>query len=250
LYFPSDYNTGDEVEFAERIVIREGDIITIGGQSNMGKTCWCLNFCGENIDKRPVLMGNEYTIKVSGKENEYVPSQRFINRLEAMEWIDWTDEQGNDKLTLLPVKRDYAEHVVKDRLNIIDWINLDGDRLYDISKVMDDIKGEHGKGISIIALQKGDGEMARGKTFTKDFTDCELLIDKFSDTESLLTIGKVKEYTRPVMGKTYVFGVEQGIRIVGFREVVKCRACYGAGTWKGSKCASCMGLKYIDKEVL
>jgi hypothetical protein len=167
-----------------------------------------------------------------------------------MEWIDWTDEQGNDKLTLLPVKRDYAEHVVKDRLNIIDWINLDGDRLYDISKVMDDIKGEHGKGISIIALQKGDGEMARGKTFTKDFTDCELLIDRFSDTESLLTIGKVKEYNRPVMGKTYVFGVEMGIRIVGFREVVKCRACYGTGTWKGSKCASCMGLKYIDKEVL
>ena len=47
---------------------------------------------------------------------------------------------------------------VKDKINIIDWINLDADRLYDISKIMDDIKAELGRGIGIIVLQKRELE--------------------------------------------------------------------------------------------
>ena len=59
LFFPKDFDTGIEMSFAESIVIREGDIVTIGGVSNYGKTCIALNFCGENINYLPVLMGND-----------------------------------------------------------------------------------------------------------------------------------------------------------------------------------------------
>ena len=59
LVFPTDFETGMPMEFAEDIVIREGDVVTIEGVSNYGKTTMALNFCGENIKYNPVLMGNE-----------------------------------------------------------------------------------------------------------------------------------------------------------------------------------------------
>jgi len=165
LIFPKDFETCMEIAIAEDIVIREGDIVTIGGVSNFGKTTLALNFCGENIHYNPVLMGNEYTTRI-GDTDEYEPTPRFLNRLDAMTWIEWTNGDGSDRFTLLPVREDYAEHVVKDKINIIDWINLDANKLYDISRVMDDIKAEIGRGIAIPVLQKGEGaQTARGGQF-------------------------------------------------------------------------------------
>jgi len=230
----------------DNIVIREGDIVSIGGVSNYGKTAIALNFCGENINYRPVLMGNEYTTRI-GDTKEYEPTPRFLNRLDAMDWVEWVNGTGEDKFTLLPVREDYAEHIVKDRLNIIDWINLDANKLYDISRVMDDIKAEIGRGVAIIVLQKGDiANAPRGGQFAKDFTDCELLIDKFTERESMLTIGKVKEYNRPVIGRKFAFGISQGVKIVKFREITKCLECFGKG-WVGNKpCIVCNRTGYID----
>lgn len=250
LCFPKDFDTGMEMLFADSIVIREGDLIEIGGQSNYGKTCLALNMCGENIDYEPVLMGNEYTTRVADTD-EYEPTPRFLNRLDTMDWVQWTDSTGEDRFELLPVKDDYAQHIVKDKINIIDWVNLDANQLYGISKVEEDIKAELGRGIGIIVLQKGEGDMARGGQFTKDFIDCELLIDKFTEYESMLTIGKVKEYTAPVMGRKFAFGIGRGVRILNFREIVKCPACFGKG-WKragqsSKPCDECNKTGYIDK---
>jgi len=251
LRFPRDFDTGMEMSFSEQIVIREGDIITIGGVSNYGKTCLALNFCAENIDHLPILMGNEYTTRV-GDTDEYEPTPRFLNRLDSMDWVEWVNGTGEDKFILLPVKEDYAEHIVKDRINIVDWINLEGGRLYEISRVMDDIKAEVGRGIPILVLQKdASSDAPRGKSFAKDFTDCELLIDKFTETESMLTIGKVKEYTGYVIGRKYAFGIFQGVKITNFREIVKCNLCYGKG-WKKAgntsmPCDDCRRTGYVDK---
>jgi len=250
LFFPRDSGTGMEMCFAEDIVIREGDLVSIGGVSNYGKTAIALNICGENIDYLPILMGNEYTTRV-GDTDEYEPTPRFLNRLDRMDWVKWVNGKGEDKFTLLPVREDYAEHIVKDRINIIDWINLDASKLYGISKVEEDIKAEVGRGIAVAVLQKGEGEMARGGQFTKDFVDCELLIDKLTETESMLTIGKVKEYTKPVMGRKFAFGIFQGVKITNFREIVKCPQCYGK-KWKKAgntsvPCDACDRTGYIDK---
>ncbi len=45
----------------------------------------------------------------------------------------------------------------------------------------------------------------------------------------MLTIGKVKEYTKPVIGKTYGYSIDKGVKIHHFREVKKCPTCYGKG---------------------
>lgn len=246
LFFPRDYDTGEEMDFASSVVVREGDIITVGGVSNFGKTTLALNFCGENISRNPVLMGNEYTT-LNGETGEFEPTPRFLNRLDTMSWVNWTNGTGQDRFTLLPVKDDYAEHIVKDKINIIDWVNLDANTLYSISKVMEDIKSEIGRGVGIVVLQKGENaQTARGGQFVKDFTDCEINIDRYTDDESMVTIGKVKEYSRAVIGKQFAFSIEEGVKIVNFREVKKCHGCNGNGKYRNNLCSVCWGRGRVD----
>jgi len=211
-------------------------------------TALCMNFCAENIDSFPILMGNEYTTI----DDEPLP--RFLNRIDNINWIEWADEEGNDRFNLLPVTSDYAEHIVKDRINIIDWINLPGE-YYLISPIMEGIKRELGKGIAIIAIQKNPGMgYGRGGHMTKDFADCELLLDQFGDKEILLTVGKVKEYLHPVSGRMFAYEIDKGVKIMNFREVVRCPYCKGIGTTyqKGigqAQCSECNGRGKIDKGV-
>lgn len=253
LWFPRDFDTGMEMDFAQYITFREGDLITIGGVKSTGKTLICLLICAENIDSHPVLMGNEYTNLVG---DAYEPSPRFLNRLDIMrETVEWTNEEGMDKFELLPVREDYAEHIKKDRINIIDWINLDGGQLFDIGKVLEGIKRNLGRGVAIIALQKGEGALgARGGQFVRDFSDVEILLDGFGDSpdDVLLTVKGVKEKTAPIVGRTYTYTVGGGgTTILNFREVVKCHACWGKG-WKKSgtnsfPCDACNKIGWVDK---
>ncbi len=245
LIFPRDFDTQIEMDFANDVVIREGDLILISGLSNFGKTALCLNFCGENIDKRPVLMGNEYTTWV---DENYIPTPRFLNRLEAMDWVEWVDTDGNDKITLLPVRDDYAEHIIRDKINIIDWINIDTGEHYLIGSILEGIKRELGRGIAIIAIQKAEGASAgRGGQFTKDFADLELLIDKFGKADVLMTIGKTKEYNKNIIGNTYAYSISKGVKVLNFREVKKCPDCHGNGSSRGKECETCFGKKFVNK---
>ncbi len=229
--FPRDYFTMKEMLFAQDIVLREGDMILISGRSNYGKTGLCLNFCAENLESYPTLMGNEYTT-IDGE-----PSPRFLTRIDSIDWVDWENGTG-DRFELLPVRDDYAEHVQKDKINIIDWINLE--EHYMISKVMEDIKRELGKGIAIIAIQKAEGaEAGRGGQFTKDFADVELLIDKYKEGEILLKIGKVKEYRKTVSDRTFAYSLQDGVRVSNFREVYKCKICNGSGYRFQKPCTEC-----------
>lgn len=241
LKFPKDFEKGMEMDFAEHIVIREGDLILIGGVSNFGKTTLAMNICGENIDCNPILMGNEYTTP-NGE-----PTPRFLNRLDNMDWVEWTNGE-KDKFVLLPVREDYAEHIVKDKINIIDWVNVPAGESYLISPIMDGMKREIGSGIIIMVEQKSQGsDMVRGGQFSKDFVDCELLLDKMNNNDTLLTIGKVKEYTKPVMGRTYAFSISKGVKILNFREVRKCKKCYGRGHFStGGECSECKGWGYFN----
>ncbi len=262
LMFPQDANTGMEMNFANAVILREGDLITLGGVKSRGKTTLCLRFCAENIEKHPVLMGNEYTVLVSKKEGDmssediFEPAPRFLSRLDTMaEDINWTDKEGYDKFQLLPVRGDYAEHIIKDKINIIDWINIDAGQLYDIGKVLEEIKSNLGRGIAIVALQKGEGAVnPRGGQFVRDFSDLELLLDPFGQNENdiLLTVKGVKEKkegNESIVGKTYAYNIGgKGTKIFNFREVTKCPRCHGNGYIKGEPCDSCFGAKYVDGE--
>ena len=250
LIFPRAWDTGMMLDFAEHVVVREGDLITIGGVKSTGKTTLCILFCAENANLHPVLMGNEYTVSVEGK---FEPSPRFLNRLDriAQDGILWVDEDGMDKFKLLPIKEDYAEHVEKDKINIIDWINLDGDKSYDISKVLGSIKESIGRGVAIVALQKGEGAVnPRGGQYVRDYSDLEIILDSFSEFQDdiLLTLKGCKEKTAPIVGKTYAYTIQaDGTEIINFREVVKCADCFGRKIIQNKPCSRCRGTGYMDK---
>jgi len=247
--WPQDREKGMEIEIGEKIIVREGDLITLGGVKSKGKTTVCLNIAAENIEKSPILMGNEYTRFIEG---DYVPDPRFLNRLDLMsKWVEWTNGDGYDRFTLLPVKEDYAEHIVPDKINIIDWINIDAGQLYDIGKVLEGIKSAIGKGILIVALQKGEGAVnPRGGQFVRDFSDVEILLDGYGkyDDDILMTIKGCKEKSSPIVNKTYAYTIaNEGTEITDFREVVQCSSCKGSGYSHGSVCENCLGKKYSDK---
>lgn len=245
LVFPRDFETGMEIELAENIVVRGGDLILIAGVSNYGKTSLAMNFLAENIDKHKcVLMGNEYTTS-DGK-----PTPRFMERLKAIDWVDWVNENGDDKFTLLPVMSDFAEYVQKDKLNIIDWINIDTGEHYLIGNILRDIKSAVGNGIAIAVIQKSEvSDSGRGGQFTKDFADVELLVDQHGEMESRLTVGKVKEYTKRVIGRSWAYGIfDKGVKILHIREVKKCPDCHGFKFVKGKgACGTCRAVGWIDK---
>lgn len=255
LNFPYDFDRQMELDFAENVIIREGDLITLGGVKSKGKTTLCLNFTARNVDIYPVLMGNEYSILVSDEltgTEYYEPAPRFYNRMDDMkEYTQWTDEEGNDKVTLLPVNADYAQHVVKNRLNIIDWVNLDGDKSYDISKVLGGIKSNIGRGVAIVALQKGEGAVnPRGGQYVRDFSDLEILLDGFGESEDdvMLTIKGCKEKTAPIVSRTYAYTiVGNGTKIINFREVKECPDCRGSKYVRQQKCVTCQGRGKTDR---
>lgn len=253
LVFPRDFNTGIEMGFSQYVSVREGDLITLGGRKSKGKTTVCMSFCGENVDKGPILMGNEYTVLIPNENGveEFEPAPRFLSRMDKMsEWVDWVDEDGVDRFTLLPVMSDYAEHIVKNKLNIIDWINIDAGRLYDIGKVLEGIKANLGRGVAIIALQKGDGDNPRGGQFVRDFSDLELLLDGFGNDEDdiLLTIKGAKEKTAQIVGNRYAYRIiGGGTKIINFRQVKECPTCHGSKYIKGAECDTCFAAGWIDK---
>ena len=245
---PKDRDSEDELAFFRDIVFREGDLILLSGFKNKGKTAMCLNLVAENLNLKPVLMGNEYTTQTG---EGYEPSPRLLNRLDNMDWVQWVDKSGGERFELLPVYEDYAEQIRPGRLNVIDWVNLTGE-YYLISSVMEGIKRAIGRGIGVIVLQKNPGaDYGRGGNLSKDFADVELLLDPYGDDLDavMLTVATVKESTRRVMGRKFAYHIQGGVKIVDFREVMKCPVCYGKG-WKGNMpCPNCDKLGYVDKEV-
>jgi len=245
LMFPKDRETGLEMFIADMCVCREGDLILIAGRSNFGKTTLALNFAGENIDKHPVIMGNEYT--QLSKDGEFEPASRFMNRLDAMKWVEWVDGDGMDKFELLPVSDDYSSHIRKDRINIIDWIFMGDGEFYMVGKVLEDIKKKLGRGIAIVVVQKAPGAaMGVGGQMTQWFTDLEILLDELGKDEILMTIGKVKEPKGRPVGKMFGYSIWNGVEIKNFREVVTCPQCKGKSVNNNGRCDKCNGKGKVD----
>lgn len=243
---PISRDTGEPLDFLNDITFRAGDFILLSGYKNKGKTALCLNIIAENLDMSPVLMGNEYAI--AGQNGEYEVAPRMATRFDNMDWVQWTNGNGEERFTLLPVFADFEEHVIAGRLNAVDWINLP-DEYYKVSPVTEAIKQAVGDGIFVGVLQKNpDNRYGRGGNPSKDFADVELLLDPFGEDNNLvkLTVETVKESKRPVMGRTFLYRIKRGVEIVDFHEVEKCTACYGKGWKQGRPCDMCNKTGYVD----
>lgn len=243
LTFPWGHEDNSSFDFEELFRISPGDLIVIGGVSNFGKSATVLNILGENINKYPcILMGNEYTTL------DGMPSPKFKRRMLRMTWAEWMDGNGQPRFDLLPVKEDFEDYIQPNKINIIDWINLEGGKLYDIGKVLEGIKTAIGQGLAIAVLQKEKGaELARGRGFTKDLADIYLVIDPYGETESRLQFEKVKEPKGKVYNRYWAFKlIDGGANFHDIREIKKCLKCYGRGFTKIGKCDNCFGKGFLE----
>lgn len=77
----------------------------------------------------------------------------------------------------------------------------------------------------------------------------ELLLDPYGEDSDMvmLTVSTVKESRRPVMGRRFVYKLQNGVRITDYREVVKCAKCFGKGWVRNLPCFDCNKIGWVDK---
>lgn len=248
VHYPRSYIDDSTFGLEDMVELSESDLVEITGETNFGKTGIALSFLGENLGLYPksVLMGSEYT----SSEGEISP--KLKRRLRRMDWAKWMDDKGKPRFKLLPVEHDYEDYVEHNGLTVIDWISLPGE-YYLIDTVLKAIKNRVGRGLVVAVLQKNkDAEFAEGGQRAERYADLVLKIDRFGDSESILTIGKVKSAKGKATGRHFAFTItDYGANLQYIREVVRCIKCWGRGYVGGGdnkkRCPSCEGKKYIDK---
>ena len=246
--YPRSYTDDTTFGLGDMVELSESDLVEITGETNFGKTAIALSFLGENLGLYPknVLMGSEYT----SSEGEISP--KLKRRLRRMDWAKWMDDKGKPRFKLLPVEHDYEDYVEHNGLTVIDWISLPGE-YYLIDTVLKAIKNRVGRGLVVAVLQKNKGaEFAEGGQRAERYADLVLKVDRFGDSESMLTVGKVKSAKGKATGRMFAFSiVNYGANLMDIREIVKCVTCYGRGYIGGGdnkkRCKTCLGLKYINK---
>jgi hypothetical protein len=216
----------------DNVMVSPGDLIVLGGETNKGKTCLCLNIVWDNMDAYPVtLMGNaEYS------------AAKFKRRTKNMTWRD-PAKDGKPKFELIRVTEDWKYSLRPDNINIIDWISLEGD-FYRIGKLLEAMKSRMRGGVLIVSLQKGEGKaQAVGGHFTEDPADIYITMQA-----GHLTLKKVKEWKAPnPNGTLWAYDIIDGVRFAEIHQVLKCPACYGSGHRGSGECDKCKGKGFIDK---
>ena len=197
------YGREDNTDFLlHNVEISPGSVIIVAGDSNMGKSAFCLNFAMDNIGKYPIhYMTNEWT-----KED-------VAKRLKPFGY-DLSELKG--KLKFVKRFRDWWDIIEPRTLNIIDYLRADDTTQVGsmINKVKEKLEGE---GAAMIALQKPKGRQ-EGYGGNPTLWDAQLYI---SIAYQKLTIVKAKSYDGiDLNNKTFSFRlVEKGSQFHDICEV-------------------------------
>ncbi len=221
--------------FTESIIVSEGDVIVIAGESNQGKTTLAYNILADNMDNHEAfLISTEAT------------ASKFTDRFKTMYWVNPVKENGDLKFEYAFMDgTNYEEVIEPDKINIIDWVGLRGE-YYLIENIIQDIKARLNKGIAVLVLQKKEGQdVPVGGEFAYRRADVCFAISK-----GLLKVIKVKSWNPPDPNyKMFKFNITEGeCHFDNIREVIKCSKCRGYGKNFNKQCDVCSGSGLIDKE--
>ena len=148
------------------IDIFPGDVIVIAGVKNSGKTALALNLIEQNLK----TFENYYHSSELVRQTFKLRVSKSSTPLE-----EWKDVKMTSGLSMSNAK----DRVVKDALNVFDYIEGDDGEFYKIPATMARIHRALGNGIAVICLQKpSDRSYARGGEGTKDKAALYLTIDK------------------------------------------------------------------------
>ncbi|KKM14652.1 hypothetical protein LCGC14_1703930 [marine sediment metagenome] len=213
----------DSTDFGlDQVKIFSKAIIIVSGVSNFAKTTFCINVIAENVD-------NPH-FKVKYMTNE-LADEELVDRLSPINWVDLYDEDGEYRFEAIEKFDHWDDEIEPDFINIIDYLDP-GSEFYDVGNIIDKIKQRLGKGIAIIAIQKGVGkykgkdgkdhysiaQYGVGGQFSEHRARVVIHLDPTDDKGVvMLTIKKAKGI---MSGRKYTFTViERGSRFHDIQEV-------------------------------
>jgi len=140
-----------------------GNMVVVAGSPNAGKTALLLDFIYLNQDQYPIY----YFCSESG-------APELKNRLEKFPDMDISKW----KFTAKERSSDFADVIVPDAINIIDFLEITTD-LWDVNTKLISISHRLGTGLAIVALQKKHGApLGRGQEFGLEKPKLYLSMDK------------------------------------------------------------------------
>ena len=168
------------LQVEEYVRVSPKSVSIIAGETEAGKSAFLSNFSHLNIDKEKILYFS----------SEMTPN-RFKERVDDLprpikEW---------KKLLFTNDKTDnFHDSIDPDAINIIDYLELDPGRVFDVATYIKKIFDKLKKGIAIIALQKKRGEdLAYGRDWTMQKSEFYLTLS-VKDGENIAKIEKAKNW--------------------------------------------------------
>lgn len=156
IHWPRDHSDLDtSFGFDESVIMPPGNIALVAGDTNAGKSSFCLNVLLENCDH----------LKCTYMSSELNASE-FARRIKPCVWADAIGIDGQPKFTVIRRTENWVDVLDPDGLNIIDWVSM-GENSYMIQDLHRQMKRVLDKGIVVMAIQKPKGrDLGYGKDFT------------------------------------------------------------------------------------
>jgi hypothetical protein len=126
----------------KKVEIYQKSIVIIAGESNAGKTAYCLNVAKDNRDEHDVL----YLLSEGDPAELKIRLLKFKEPLSAWQKVKFKNIRGGN----------LAKLINPSGFNIIDYLELYKD-FYEVGGVIDEIYQRLTTGIAVIAIQKPEG---------------------------------------------------------------------------------------------
>lgn len=120
------------------------NIIVVAGCKNAGKSALLFNIAHDNRDKHVI----RYMNSEAGEQELAERIERFGEPLDTWDSVEFIDRSA-----------DFADAIIPDGLNIIDYMELDPERTYMVTQYMREIHDKLTTGVAVVALQKKIGAM-------------------------------------------------------------------------------------------
>jgi hypothetical protein len=173
------------------IKVYPGNLVVIAGTTNAGKTAYNLEFIRLNQDKYHII----YICSEMGDVELKSRLELFPN----MAIDDW-------KFEAVTRSTDFADVIVPDVVNIVDYLELAED-LYLVNSYLTKMVERIGSGLVLVSLQKKEGaKWGRGQEFSAEKSKLYLSMD-----QGVLKITKGKSWTNPKVNPN---GLQVGFKII------------------------------------
>jgi hypothetical protein len=196
------YGYEDATTFGlDAVRLRPKAVVVVAGETNAGKSTWCLNFLILNLSRHKIFY---YT-------NEWSEGG-FKDRLQPFEsWgIAIYDENGNPNFTPVDQVENYQDGIMQypDAIHIVDYLEVNDDgEAYKIAPTIKHMQSYLKGGMLVVAIQKPFGrDYGVGGYQTKNASSLYLAIGLNEDKSNYLKVVKAKDW-RDVdpNGKKYKF---------------------------------------------